>query len=369
MKKTILMVIPNYYPIVGGAENQLRKLTKILNHELEIVILTQKYHGLKKNDKVDGVSIIRKSFLPFFGPLNEFFNSLMMFLYIYKNSSRFDVLHFHQGTFINAIISILNKKITKIKSICKIANSGEKFDLNSYRFFFNKSIKQSFIKSIDNFIAINNEINDQLLDLGASNIVNIPNGVVLNQFKIKEFNSTRKIIFCSRLVPQKNIVKILKFFIEIESNLTEFEIDIYGTGTELVKLKKLSSVFKFLKVNFYGNCEKPYENYNYGDIYINSSSYEGISNSLLEAMSCGLVSLVSDIPGNNMVITNNYNGLIFDLNNKASFINQFLRLISSKILYEELSINSHSTISKTFDLKIVTRNYINLYNKLTSENS
>ena len=50
MKKTILMVIPNYYPIVGGAENQLRKLTKILNTFERLVLRDALYHHIRTYD-------------------------------------------------------------------------------------------------------------------------------------------------------------------------------------------------------------------------------------------------------------------------------------------------------------------------------
>ncbi len=363
------MIIPNYFPIVGGTENQLRGLVTHLKDDYNIEILTQRYNRLKCDEFVDGIKVRRIRSIPYLGILTEFFNALLMFRYIYVNQKKIDIIHFHQGTLLNALISILNYKFTGIKSICKIANSGEKFDLNSINFPFEKQIKKAFIKSINLFVILNDDIKKQLNQIHSSKTINIPNGVNLMKLNNSKFEYPRKIIFSSRLVPQKNIEAILNYLCHIENNLKDFEINIYGNGPEYDKLFSIGKSFKKLKFKIIRDSRKPYINFKYGDIFINSSSYEGISNSLLEAMSCGLVPLVSNIPGNLRVIEDGFNGFSFNFKYKDSFLKSLNLIINSDKLYKEISKKSYETIEKEFDFSIVVKKYKLLYKKLINEGS
>ena len=187
--------------------------------------------------------------------------------------------------------------------------------------------------------------------------------------KKSKFEYPRKIIFSSRLVPQKNIDVILNYLLHIENNLKEFEINIYGNGPEYDKLFSIGKSFQKIKFKVISDSRKPYLNFKHGDIFINSSSYEGISNSLLEAMSCGLVPLVSNIPGNLRVIKHGFNGFSFDFKCKDSFIKSLNLIINSDELYQEISKNSYDTIKKEFDFRIVINKYKLLYKKLINEDS
>ncbi len=363
------MIIPNYFPIVGGTENQLRGLVAHLKDDFDIEILTQRYNRLKSEEFVDGIKVKRIRSIPLLGLLTEFLNALLIFKYIFKYQKKIDIIHFHQGTLLNALISILNYKLVGIKSICKIANSGDKFDLNSINLPFKNQIKKTFIMSINFFVVLNNDIKKQLNQIHFNSTIKIPNGVNLMKLNSTKFEYPRKIIFSSRLVPQKNIDIILKYLIEIDNHLKEFEINIYGNGPEYDKLFSIGKSFQKLKLKLIRDSKKPYINFKYGDIFINSSSYEGISNSLLEAMSCGLVPLVSNIPGNLRVVRDGCNGLFFNLKSKDSFLKSFNLIINSDELYKQISKKSYKTIEHEFDFRIVVKKYKLLYKKLIYEDS
>ena len=65
------------------------------------------------------------------------------------------------------------------------------------------------------------------------------------------------------------------------------------------------------------------------DVYVSSSLWDGTSVSLLEAMACGIVPVVSDIPANNALIKDGQNGFLFspgDAQDLAACLRRFCRL-------------------------------------------
>jgi len=83
--------------------------------------------------------------------------------------------------------------------------------------------------------------------------------------------------------------------------------------------------------------------YNGADVVLNASSSEGFSNVLLEAMASGRPILASDIQSNRLAVIGDNSdracGYLFDLDNKADFVNKAVRLIDNERLRESLAEN------------------------------
>jgi glycosyltransferase involved in cell wall biosynthesis len=116
-------------------------------------------------------------------------------------------------------------------------------------------------------------------------------------------------ISVSRLVPWKN----LDFFVQ-SAALGDFRIAICGEGPEKAKLEMLSKTLD-AKVDFLGELDSVgvREALQSSKTFVNISSYEGLSFSLIEAMMEGKACIVSDIKGNTDVIEDGLNGLVVAL--------------------------------------------------------
>ncbi|MFH1698969.1 MAG: glycosyltransferase [Candidatus Zixiibacteriota bacterium] len=67
------------------------------------------------------------------------------------------------------------------------------------------------------------------------------------------------------------------------------------------------------------------------DVYLSSSLSDSTSVALLEAMSVGLLPIVSDIPGNREWITDSYNGYLFEPGNVASLTEKLMEVLNGEI--------------------------------------
>ena len=142
--------------------------------------------------------------------------------------------------------------------------------------------------------------------------------VILNplQSNLPEYDVTKTknafISFC-RLEPQKNLSMAIKAFAKFYKNHPEYEYHIFGNGELKEELEQqiqdsdLNGVVKIFP--FKKNILQEAKNYR---MFILSSDYEGLSNSMIEAVSMGMPSICTDCPigGAKMVIHNGINGFL-----------------------------------------------------------
>lgn len=149
-----------------------------------------------------------------------------------------------------------------------------------------------------------------------------------------------KIINLGRLTDQKDHLTLLKAAKILKKKL-EFQLLILGNG---LKLKNLQ---KFIKDNNLSNCVKikdftnnPYPALLKSNLFVLSSKYEGLPNSLLEATVLKKLSISSDCPtGPREILSNGKGGLLFkvgdykDLAKKIEFSSKNKNILKKKTLY------------------------------------
>lgn len=123
----------------------------------------------------------------------------------------------------------------------------------------------------------------------------------------------KKIAAAGRLEPQKNHMLLLEAFAGFHERFPDYTLHIFGKGSLEHSLKERAAALKIEdKVIFEGFQSDILERINTYGMYVLSSDYEGISNSLMEAMALGLPCISTDCPigGSAMCIQNGENGLL-----------------------------------------------------------
>jgi glycosyltransferase involved in cell wall biosynthesis len=150
----------------------------------------------------------------------------------------------------------------------------------------------------------------------------IPNGVDLisSSFVNKGFD----LISVCRLVSWKNLDKLI-----IANAKAKTKLAIAGSGPEESKLKALA-LSTNSNVAFLGQLDEQdvIKALQKSKIFALLSDYEGLSFSLLQAMACGLPSIVSNAKGNTHVITNNSEGIVVEINAQDNISNAIQQLLA-----------------------------------------
>lgn len=150
------------------------------------------------------------------------------------------------------------------------------------------------------------------------------------------------VTFC-RIEKQKNLKMLIDAFVLLNKDHSEYTLSIYGDGSEKQELiEYVKSLGYIEKVNFYGFVNDIHSKIVDKSMFVSSSDYEGISNSMIEAMVIGLPSVVTDCPcgGARMVINNNKNGLLVPVGDVNSLYEGMKKIIEDKDFEELLSKNA-----------------------------
>jgi glycosyltransferase involved in cell wall biosynthesis len=190
-------------------------------------------------------------------------------------------------------------------------------------------------------------------------IVVIQNGVTvpdINQIAEKEFD----VVTVSRLVNWKNVDFVIKACHRAGASLT-----VVGEGPEREQLEAIAKE-NDLKVFFAGNIDN-FEIPNIlkkSKLFVLYSDYEGLSFALLEAMSYGVVPVVSNCEGNTSVITNGVTGYVVPMKNLEYLAQSIKTLLSEEKLRESMAVNSKALIIDRYNLEDRLNDYLNFFGKV-----
>lgn len=176
-----------------------------------------------------------------------------------------------------------------------------------------------------------------------SKIVILPN---LPNISFTEINTpletprTYDIVSFSRIDKNKNIDLLLRAVARIKESCS-MKVIIAGDGEELNNLKlaadnlNIRNIFDF--VGYISQLEEKKKIYSNSKIFISCSKGEGFPVSLLEAMSCGCVPVVSNVGDIVDVIKQGENGFVFnDTDDEKELAGFLLRLLGNEMLIESM---------------------------------
>jgi len=148
--------------------------------------------------------------------------------------------------------------------------------------------------------------------------------------------------------------------------LPEIQFTLLGAGyhdhlkdeaLEFIQKHQLSNV----QIISWGECplEKFYQDL---DVFLLTSSFEGLPFSLLEAMSYKLPCVTTNVDGSKDVLKNNDNGFL--ANSIEEAVSQLLLLIHSKELRERLGRSAYQYVNEFHNAKINIKEVEHLYQSL-----
>lgn len=205
------------------------------------------------------------------------------------------------------------------------------FQTNDAKRFFSKKIQKKGI-------VIPNPINEDFLNIDVKNV-----------------EKEKTIVNVGRLSEQKNQKMLINAFNNINKEIDEYKLVIYGNGElkeELIDLTKKLKIED--KVIFKGSVKNLNELLPKATIFVLSSDFEGMPNALMEAMAVGLPCIATDCPcgGPHDLIDEN-NGVLIPVGDEKA--------LSEKISYLIKNIKFRNEISKNAKLIVKKYNPAHIY--------
>lgn len=168
----------------------------------------------------------------------------------------------------------------------------------------------------------------------------IPNPVSSGLPPLADGKREKTIVAVGRLEPQKNHKMLLKAFSLFHKKYPGYTLHLYGDGSLKNELETLAGELMIQDcVIFEGFVSNVTDQIKKAGIYALSSDYEGISNSLLEAMAMGLPSVSTDCPigGSRLCIRSGENGILTPVGDAAAFAEALGQIASDEAFADKLS--------------------------------
>lgn len=116
----------------------------------------------------------------------------------------------------------------------------------------------------------------------------------------KEDGHEKVFMTACRITKQKNIPMLIEAFLRFHEKHSEYSLELYGHGEPEDYKKELEAYCKEKNANsfvkFMGRSMKVHERMSQVEAFFLTSNYEGISNSMLEAMAIGVPCVCTDVP-------------------------------------------------------------------------
>ncbi len=282
----LIMIISDFEN--GGAQKVLSTLIKLFDRTRIKLIVIGNSKDLSKNKNISLVKLnLMKESNSFFDGIYNNFKIIKKVRYHLKKSNSKTIISFIYETNILSLISSINlrKKII-------IAERNNPYHQK-------RSIIWNFLRlliyPLADVIVVNSFFSFDYFKkfIDVKKIRYIENPLILKKNRLEK---KKKYIFvASSLTKQKSINTLIMAFSIFQQRNSDWELLIAGEGPEEVKLKELATNLKIEnKVNWLGFRKKIDSYYRVSSIFCLPSSYEGMSNSLLEALSYNLPCVVSN---------------------------------------------------------------------------
>lgn len=177
-------------------------------------------------------------------------------------------------------------------------------------------------------------------------------GISRNEFVIISIGG------CSPIKNHHDIIRAIPLILAACENITYLHL---GCGQTEAEEKKLAEELGITgKVRFAGNKTNVRDYLIASDLYVMPSKFEGLGNAAVEAMACGLPSVLYNVPGLKDLIHNNDNGYLIEPDYKL-LAEKIIELINHPGTGKQMGKNAQAYVNNEFSIAKSVKQIIGLY--------
>lgn len=358
----IVWVIRRFFPLLlGGTEIRMKQIGEVLlARGYKFTALTRRLEpNLPIHDQVSGIKIHR------FPPSSIRFE-LGVKRWIKDNHQSIDAIH----TFRFDKLGLLGRwcrENYQIPHLADIITNELENMLQS-----NQQAKiERIIKGSDFIHCLNQHTVECLKQQGVptSKIWYRPNAVNTEVFYPEEVNGDPEqqvtFLFCGRFDNQKGIDFLLSAWKRIPLDLrAKARLLLVGTGEREAEFRR--QAVGAPEIIFAGkvNREAIPGYYRRAQIYLHPSKFEGMSNSILEALASGLPVITTDVAGNVDLVSPGHNGFLVSYGDTTELVNAIVILLHDRELRRKMGVNSRKLAESQYAMPVLFDDYDKVYTKL-----
>jgi glycosyltransferase involved in cell wall biosynthesis len=223
---------------------------------------------------------------------------------------------------------------------------------------------------------LNGLVRDERLGIGR--MTWIPNGVDADRFAPPSsatrraaraalgLDATAPVFGCvASLTPVKRHVDLIEAFASVHAKLPAARLLLIGDGPLRATIsEQIASLGLQDAVDLLGDRSNIETLLPALDVALLTSSTEGMSNAILEAMACGLPVIATSVGGNLQLVEHQASGLLVPPANPAALAGAMLALADMPALRRTMGAAARARIEREFSLDAMAQSYDRLYRRL-----
>lgn len=213
--------------------------------------------------------------------------------------------------------------------------------------------------------------------LGRVPMTVIPNGVTVPPSPVRDRaafleelgfpGDARLALYVGRLAKQKRLTDLLWAAQLVRQKDSRFRFVIVGDGPERGNLEQFAREVEVSGyVRFLGHRPDAAALLHHADLFWLASDFEGMSNSLMEAMACGKPCVVSDIPPNRELVVHGKTGYCINPGDSVGYAQFTTRLLDDPLLAAALGDAGRTRMTDEFSVTRMIARHVDLYESLVS---
>ncbi len=233
------------------------------------------------------------------------------------------------------------------------------------------------MRHADRVVPLSPQLMDDSKKIGVKEkkLVYIQNGVDLSEVDkqkqlknpLKHIDGEKRIGFIGQMISRKNIYDILDIFESLSVKHKDIRLIFVGDGDQRAELESYAEkLTSYAKIDFLGFRDDRLELLQSFDLFVMTSTLEGIPRCLMEACAMGVPVAAYDIPGIDQLITHKKTGLLATLGDTKSLTLYWEELLFNKQSAMNLAENARQYVQTHYSAQRMANEYHDLFKQLTS---
>lgn len=191
------------------------------------------------------------------------------------------------------------------------------------------------------------------------------NGIDLERFRFQGPNDQLTAISVGRLSPEKDYSTLLRATKLVLEQYPNFQLKLIGDGQERTLLENLAKELGIeSQVTFLGERSDVHEQLGRAGFFVSSSTTEGISLTLLEAMAVGLPIVTTAVGGSPEIVMPDVTGKLVPPSNPQELADAMIAMIEERALWPDMATTARERVEQNFNIRTMISQYESLYEEL-----
>lgn len=199
----------------------------------------------------------------------------------------------------------------------------------------------------------------------------IPNAIELSVFTPplrRNGDGPVKLLFVGRFNAFKNVEKLIEAVGRLkEMGADNFELQLVGEGERRASVERMV-IDKGLtrQVRFLGWVDRAsiVERYRQADLFVTATTWEGMPNTVLEGMACGLPVVATRASGLEELVREGVNGYLVNINDTTALAERMFALINNPYERRRMSKESRKIAEQEFAWEYIAEQYQKIYQRI-----